>query len=87
MIGDICPTCGGILFLPPTDWGEIFGILMHEFNMDYDKILERTFPQLEAILGSLSKAKDDNDNNEVDPEEEHSIMDGQAFAALFAGLS
>jgi len=85
MAGDTCPSCGGILFLPPTDWGMVFGGLMREFNMDYDKILERTFPQIEAILESLGSSDDDNNDNE--PEEEHSIMDGQAFAALFAGLN
>jgi len=58
---------------------------MMDLNMSYESVLERTFPQIGALLESSVVGGNDEEDNE--PEEEHSVMDGQAFAALFAGFN
>ena len=72
--------------IKPIDWGRVFAKLMVDGNMSYESILDRTFPQIEALISSLNYSGGDDDKEEHDPDEEHSIMDGQAFAALFAGI-
>ena len=71
----------------PTDWGRVFVKLMADLNMSYESILERTFPQVGALLDAFNVETDSEEENNIEPEEEHTIMDGQAFAALFSGLS
>ena len=75
------------------DWGEVYTELLCQTSMGYDEIGERTIPQITAILKSKGKfispgllGFSGGAIEEAGPEQEHSVEDGMAIAALFANF-
>ena len=75
------------------DWGEVYTELLCQTSMGYDEIGERTIPQITAILKSKGKfispgllGLSGGVAEEAEPEQEHSVEDGMAIAAMFSGL-
>lgn len=96
---DACPSCGGKLALPPTDWGEIFTEIVCHTNISYSEIGEMTIPALEAIMRRLglhidvkrtpnlgfSDSEEGEGNSKSDDVYGDTVEERMAFAALFSG--
>jgi hypothetical protein len=75
---DACPSCGGELALPPTDWGEIYTEIVCHTNIGYFEIGDLTMPALEAIMTRLGNSKSDDVYGDT-------VEERMAFAALLGG--
>ena len=96
---DACPSCGGKLALPPTDWGEIFTEIVCHTNIGYFEIGDLTMPALEAIMRRLglhidvkrtpnlgfSDGEEGEGNSKSDDVYGDTVEERMAFAALFSG--
>jgi hypothetical protein len=95
---DACPSCGGKLALPPTDWGEIFTEIVCHTNISYSEIGEMTIPALEAIMRRLGLHinvkrtpnlgfSDEESGGEFQDDDVYgdTVEERMAFAALFSG--
>jgi hypothetical protein len=96
MAGDKCPSCGGTLHLPPTDWGKIYTVLVSHTTLDYFKIGNLTVPALHAILENLPdqiKIKrmpyfgGGSGEDDLEQEEKpYTVDDAYAALAMFSGF-
>ena len=75
------------------DWGEVYTELLCQTSLGYDEIGERTIPQIAAILKSKGKyiasgllGLTGGESEESEPDREHTVDEGMAIAAMFAGL-
>jgi len=63
-------------------------------GLSYEEIGERTVPQVESILARIGRhiclkagvPVGEGEAGNAEPEEEHTVEEGMAFAALFAGI-
>ena len=98
-VEDTCPSCGGELVLPPTDWGEIFTEIVCHTNISYSEIGDMTMLALEAIMTRLglhvdvkrtpnlgfSDSEEGEGNSKSDDVYGDTVEERMAFAALFGG--
>lgn len=93
-IEDTCPSCGGILTLPPPDWGEIFTFFVTSTNIKDDEVAKLTYPKLIAymkkggkyIAPNLGFSAVQGGSSPAEPEKEHSVEDAMQFVSLFSGI-
>lgn len=79
----------------PTDWGEIYTILLSHTNLTYEQIGKRTIRQLNAILDRLPKHLSikmglpfgGSGVDETEPDKPSTVNDVADFCAAFAGIT
>lgn len=75
-----------------ADWGKVFTTILAQTSMSYEDILNRTIPQIEAIMENLPEQMSIklgipfSGKPKAEAKEEHSVEDGFAFAAMFKGI-
>jgi len=75
------------------DWGGVYVKLICQTSMGYDEIGERTIPQIKAILKDMDMfispgllGFSGGSLEEPEPENEHSVDECMAAAAMFSGF-